>query len=119
MATVAWLAFWAAGLPSYYQQYSATTMAWFDAAILAAIVPLLFRALQRVRSSRRMAAAWWIAFWFTVPLVVYDWLYCGIYLGHGAAFLWRYWYVTVYYAIPWIVAPGVAAVANRPTPSGG
>ncbi len=112
-ATTAWLAFWVIGLPAYYQQYSLTFMLWFDTAVLVTIVPLLFHALRRVRVIRRMSAACWIAFYFTAPLALYDWLYCGLYLGHGAAFLWRYWYVTVYYLIPWIVAPGLAALANR------
>ena len=113
MATIAWLVFWVLGLPSYYQQYSPMFMAWFDVALLAAIVPLLYHVLARVRSTRRMIVAWLIAFYFTVPLVVYDWLYCGIYLGHGTAFLWRYWYITVYYVIPWIVAPGAAVFAAK------
>ena len=112
-ATGAWLAFWVIGLPSYYQQYSPTFMAWFDAVLLVAIIPLLVRVLHRAPDSRRMSAALWIAFYFTVPLAVYDWLYCGAYLGNGKAFLWRYWYVTVYYAIPWIVVPGVAVLVNR------
>jgi hypothetical protein len=112
LATIAWAAFWVIGLPSYYQQYPPTWMVWFDTIVLVGIVAWLFRVLRGVRSSRRMSVAWWIAFYFTVPLAAYDWLYCGVYLGHGWAFLWRYWYLTVYYAIPWLVAPAVAAVAN-------
>lgn len=113
MATAAWLVFWVIGLPSYYQQYSPAFMAWFDGVLLLGIVPLLYRVLARTRSARRMTVARWIAFYFTVPLVAYDWLYCGIYLGHGMSFLWRYWYITVYYVIPWIVAPGAAALAAK------
>ena len=29
-ATVVWVAFWVAGLPSYYQQYSAAAMVWSE-----------------------------------------------------------------------------------------
>jgi len=112
MATIAWAAFWVIGLPSYYQQYSRTFMVWFDTILLVGIVAFLFRVIHRVRSSRRMTVARWIAFYFTVPLAAYDWLYCGVYLGHGWAFLWRYWYLTVYYVIPWLMVPGVSALAN-------
>ena len=55
----------------------------------------------------------WLAFYFTVPLAIYDWLYCGTYLGHGVQFIYRYWYLTVYYAIPWILLPLIALLLNR------
>jgi hypothetical protein len=113
MATIAWVAFWIIGLPSYFQQYSPTFMAWFDGIVLVGIVAVVFRVLRPVRSSRRMTVAWWIAFYFTVPLAAYDSAYCGVYLGHGWAFFWRYWYLTAYYAIPWLVVPGVAALLNH------
>jgi hypothetical protein len=113
LATVAWLAFWVIGLPDYYQQYSAAFMAWFDAVLTIVLIPVLFRVLRGVERGRRLTTTWWIAFYFTVPLALYDWLYCGVYLGHGGAFLSRYWYISVYYIIPWIVVPGIAVAVNR------
>ena len=112
MGTIAWLAFWVGGLPDYYRQYPPAFMGVFDTVLLVAIVPVLLRILRRVPRRRRLGIACWIAFYFTVPLAVYDAVYCGLFLGHGIAFLWRYWYVTVYYVIPWIVAPGAAALAG-------
>jgi len=35
--------------------------------------------------------------------IIYDLIYCGFYLGYGTSFLWKYWYVTVYYIAPWMV----------------
>ena len=64
--------------------------------------------LRRTKRRRRLKVALWLAFYFTVPLAMYDWLYCGIYLGHGAGFIGRFWYLSVYYAIPWIVFPLIA-----------
>jgi low temperature requirement protein LtrA len=113
MATIVWAVFWVIGLPSYFQQYSSTFMLWFDGILLVGVIEFLFRVFRPVPSSRRMTLAWWIAFYFTVPLAAYDWLYCGVYLGHGWAFVWRYWYLTVYYVLPWFVVPGVAALVNR------
>ena len=112
LATIAWLAFWLLGWPSYYQQYSEQTMRVFSLVLLVAIIVLLPCVLTPIRRPRRMFVACWMSFYFTGPLAVYDALYCGVYLGHGWSFVWRYWYLTIYYVIPWIVLPGVARVLN-------
>lgn len=118
IATTVWAGFWVAGLPSYYQQYSATAMLWFEVILFLGLVGLVYNVLGRVRRERRTSMAVWIAFYFTVPLAVYDWLYCGVYLGHGLEFLWRYWYLTTYYVIPWLLLPGMAAILDRAERSG-
>lgn len=113
IGTVAWLVFWVLGLPSYYQQYSTTTMLWFDGLLLIVLVPVFLRMLRRVRASRRIGFSLWLAFYLTVPLAIYDWLYCGVILEHGLSFLALYWYATVYYVIPWLVLPACAVWLNR------
>ena len=111
--TRSWAAFWAAGLPSYYQQYSRTFMIWLDAIVLIPLSVVFLLVLRRAPQTRRIGLSLWMAFYFTVPLAVYDWLYCGVFLGHGLGFLWRYWYLSVYYVIPWPLLPGLAAVLNH------
>ena len=113
IATVVWAGFWVAGLPSYYQQYSKLEMIWFDSLVLIPIAGIAYFVLRRVRPAKRLTIALWLAFYFTVPLAVYDWLYCGLYLGHGMQFISRYWYLTVYYAIPWVLLPLMAFLLNR------
>lgn len=108
IATLVWAAFWAGGLPSYYQQYSTKFMVIFDLVALLLIAGVVYFVLRRARHNRRPKLALWLAFYFTVPLAIYDWLYCGIYLGHGMGFIVRFWYLSVYYAIPWIMFPLVA-----------
>jgi hypothetical protein len=88
-------------------------MLWFDALVLIPIAAIVYFVLRRLRPERRLTVALWLAFYFTVPLAVYDWLYCGLYLGHGIQFISRYWYLTVYYAIPWALLPLVARLLNR------
>ena len=88
-------------------------MAWFDFLLLIPITFIVYLVLRSLRPDRRLPAALWMAFYFTVPLAVYDWLYCGRYLGYGAHFIFRYWYLTVYYVIPWILLPLVAWFLNR------
>ncbi len=85
----------------------------FDLLVLIPISVVLYFVLHSVASQRRMSVALWIAFYFTVPLAVYDWLYCGLVLDRGMAFLWEYWYLTVYYLIPWLLAPGIVLLVNR------
>lgn len=31
------------------------------------------------------------------------WRGTGLYLGHGLGFVARYWYLTTYYFVPWVV----------------
>jgi len=116
IATAVWTGFWTAGLPSYYQQYSTNLMIWFDVLLLIPIAAIVYLVLRHRRPERRFAVALWLALYFTVPLAVYDWLYCGLYLGHGAQFITRYWYLTVYYAIPWVLMPLIALLLNRTGP---
>jgi hypothetical protein len=117
LGTFAWVVFWLAGLPDYYQQYSSVALVWFEIVLFLASVVLAHAVLRRVRHERRIAISCWIAFYFTVPLAVYDWLYCGLYLGAGLSFLWRYWYLTTYYVIPWPLLPGIALLLNRRRPA--
>ena len=113
MATVVWAGFWIVGFPSYFQQYSNLQMIWFDSLVLIPIAAIVYFVLRRLRPERRLTIALWLAFYFTVPLAVYDWLYCGLYLGHGVQFISRYWYLTVYYAIPWVLLPVTALLLER------
>lgn len=115
LATVVWVAFWIAGLPDYYQQYSRPSMVGFSAALIPAIAILGARVIGRAKAPRRMRLAFWLSFYFTVPFLLYDYLYCGWYLGHGWRFLIEYWYLTVFYFVPWLLfIPTAMFLARRP-----
>lgn len=114
LATAVWVAFWIAGLPDYYQQYSLLAMVAFSAALVPIIAILGARVIGRASASRRMRLASWLSFYFTVPLLVYDYVYCGWYLGYGWRFLTHYWYLTVFYFIPWLLfLPTAILLARR------
>jgi hypothetical protein len=51
--------------------------------------------------------------YISVPLFIYDIFYCGFYLGHGASFFTKYWYLTVYYILPWILFPPTGWLVER------
>lgn len=105
IVTLAWFLFWIAGLPDYYQQYSVKTMILFDLAILPPIWIVIYFSVRKTRPGRALYASLWWAFYISFPLFIYDILYIGIYLGDGIKFLWNYWYLTVYYILPWILFP--------------
>jgi len=113
LATCVWAGFLVLGLPEYYQQYSPRVMLGFEVVLLLPFAVILYVVLKRVPPKRRMSLALWIAFYFTVPLAVYDYLYCGLVLGHGAGFLWEFWYLTTYYVVPWVLAPAMALLASK------
>ena len=113
LATCVWAGFLVLGLPEYYQQYSPRVMLGFEVVLLLPFAVILYVVLKRVPPKRRMSLALWIAFYFTVPLAVYDYLYCGLVLGRGAGFLWEFWYLTTYYVVPWVLAPAMALLASK------
>jgi hypothetical protein len=103
--TIAWFLFWVAGLPDYYQQYSWKIMIVFDLAILAPIWFIIYQSVKRAKPGKSLIASLWWAFYISFPLFIYDLLYAGLYLGHGFNFLWKFWYLTVYYILPWFLFP--------------
>ncbi len=119
-ATGVWFGFWFLGLPSYYQQYATVTMA--VAMILLSVATSLAAIflLRHAREETRMQRAFWLSFYYTIPFALLDVLYCGWYLGHGADFLSKYWYLTVFYLTPWLTfMPTAALLRSRPTPTKG
>jgi hypothetical protein len=97
-----WVLFWLAGLPHYYQQYSTRTLGVFCTVLSVAISLAALRILLRSHPANRRARAFWCSVYYTSVFAVLDTLYCGIYLGRGAAYLTDYWYLTVFYVTPWL-----------------
>lgn len=102
-AMLVWAVFWIGGLPHYYQQYSFTTMLTVSVLLVPLIAVAGFKAIGGVRAERRVQRGLWLSFYFTVPLAIIDYLYCGLFLGHGLEFLRRFWYLTAFYVIPWLI----------------
>lgn len=105
-----WFVFWVLGLPHYYQQYP-TAAVGFAAVLLSVAISLVCTAvLVRTREERRVRKAIWLSVYYTIPFAVLDTLYCGVYLGHGSSYLWKYWYLTVFYLSPWLTLLPTAAL---------
>jgi hypothetical protein len=105
IVSTAWFLFWIAGLPDYYQQYSTKVMIIFDLAILPPIWLVIYYSAKNARPDRGLTVSLWWSFYISFPLLIFDLLYAGLYLGRGFGFLWRYWYLTVYYILPWLLFP--------------
>lgn len=117
-SVLAWFGFWLLGLPDYYQQYSAAAVGMGCVILSVATSLLCLWVLLRTPPSRRSAVAFWLSVYFTVPFAVLDTWYCGVYLGHGSAYLWEYWYLTVFYVSPWLTLLPTAALLQRHGPAG-
>jgi hypothetical protein len=113
IVSVAWILFWIAGLPDYYQQYSTKFMIFFDLAILPPIWLIVYRSIKKARPGKGFKISLWWSFYISFPLFAYDFLYCGVYLGHTTTFLWEYWYLTVYYVLPWIIFPPTGWLVDK------
>ena len=111
--TAGWFLFWLIGLPDYYQQYSTRFMIIFDAVVLLPIVLAVYAVIKRSAKTEALLLSFWLAFYITVPLFLYDYLYCGYYLGHGFGFVRAYWYLTVYYVLPWLIFPIIGWQVER------
>ena len=105
IVTIAWILFVIIGYPDYYQQYSTELMIVFDLIILPPIWYVVYRSAKRTKPGRGFTISLWWSFYISVPLFIYDLIYCGIYLGHGMSFILMYWYLSVYYIIPWLLFP--------------
>jgi hypothetical protein len=104
IVTAVWGLFWLLGWPDYYQQYSTRWMVIFVAILALLFWGLVIRMLRSVKNGRIYKSII-LSIYFTVPFFVYDYIYCGFYLGNGIGFLRKYWYLTIYYIIPWIMVP--------------
>lgn len=112
-ATLVWVAFWLAGLPDYYRQYSDRTLGVLCTLLSVAFCLYALALLLPRRPESRMPIAFWMSFYYSVPLAIYDGLYCGVHLGHGAQDLWTYWYLSVFYVSLWLTFVPIAWLLNR------
>jgi len=93
-----------------------------DVMPLIVLIPLSYYILKHVIGQHFVLSGVVAAFYGSVPLVIYDYLFIGKYLNKGMAFLTDYWYLTVFYFIPWAVVPfagyAIERKRSRTTPPG-
>ena len=114
-ATVVWALFFLAGMPDYYLQYSTKSIILYEILLLIPFSVIIWFIFRTIKTSRRIKLSLWYSFYFTIPLSIYDYIYCGIYLGYGLRFIYVFWFLSVYYIIPWILFPLIAILLNKKT----
>jgi hypothetical protein len=113
IATLVWFFFFLVGVPDYYLQYSTRSMVWFVILLLIPISVIIYAIFRQISRQRRLTISLWYAFYFTIPLAVYDGFYCGLYLGYGLKFLTVFWFLSIFYLIPWLLFPLIASLLNQ------
>lgn len=113
LASLLWLAFLVAGAPAYYRQYSTSALVIFEVLLLGPVAAAGVVVLRARPRAARLRHALLVSFYFSAPLFLYDLAYCGVHLGHGLRFTLVYWYLTVYYFVPWALFPATALWLDR------
>ena len=114
LATTWWTLYFMAGLGSDYFQNTPVWMVLIFGELMPALA-LAYFGWRRCRRAPQQAwtIAFWIAFYMTLPLFAYDYLYLAAHQGRGLSFLQTHWYLTAFYAIPWLLLPSIAWLATR------
>lgn len=103
---VTWLSFYLVGLPEYYQQW----YLWAKLLILP-LVTIIYFPITRYTlknywsDNRHFSNSLWLAFYFTLPFFIYDYLLLAIYKDLGIKFVIPYWYLTFFYFSFWVQFP--------------
>jgi len=103
-ATIGWLIFVLIGLPNYYQDWPFKQLLYFCILVFF-VVGFLIYFMTRKFEGNLLSRALWIAFYIVVPLVLYDYIYVHLLRGEPFELLNRFWYLSVFYIIPWFQAP--------------
>lgn len=110
-ATIAWLIFVIIGLPNYYGDWPFNNLLYLSIATYF-LIGLIFYSIIRKRTGN-IKLVLWAAFYFTVPFIAYDLIYIHFILREPADFLNRFWFLSVFYIIPWIQAPIIYLYLNK------
>lgn len=107
VTTTLWTFFFLGGLWStYYQEWT-----WYWQLIVIDWIPvliLIYRAPALIRSTSEfstMRSALWLAFYFSIPFLAYDFIYLQLYKELPFSYLMDYWYLTAFSVVPWIIFP--------------
>lgn len=110
-ATIAWFAFVIIGLPNYYTDWPFKKLLYFCIAAYIVLGLITYRFV--IKYTNRISRVFWFAFYITAPLIIYDSLYIHFVLKVPVDFVNRFWFLSVFYIIPWIQAPVIYWYLNK------
>jgi len=111
---VVWLVFLLAGLPSdYYQTWSFQAQVWLSVFAFFMIIPIAYIILKMVWQENFVKSSLWCAFYASVPIFIYDYVYAGLLNDLGLSYVFSHWYLTLFYFIVWIEIPSMGFLMNK------
>ncbi|MFQ5652448.1 MAG: hypothetical protein ACE5IY_21155 [bacterium] len=111
---VIWLVFFLFGLPSdYYQTWTYSAQVWLSVFAFSLLLPLTYLVLDKVWKENYLKNSLWLAFYGSVPLTIYDYVYVGLMQGAGHSYIFSHWYLSIFYLIVWVEIPFVGWLMDR------
>jgi len=101
--TLAWVAFAIIGWSSYYQAWSFKNLLYYCIAIYFGLGVAIYRMILRYEGNK-LVRSFWVAFYIAIPLMIYDYIYITFLRMEPFDLLNRFWFLSVFYIIPWIQA---------------
>ncbi|MEM9685771.1 MAG: hypothetical protein AAF934_02490 [Bacteroidota bacterium] len=108
MSFVTWGIFVIIGLPDYYQSWSFNAQVAIVIAVTVLYIPLTPFILKKIETKNYLKNALWLAFYLTVPLFIYDYIFIVLIGGDELSFVFRYWYLSLFYFSFWLQFPLIA-----------
>ncbi len=111
---VIWFIFLLFGLPSdYYQTWTFNAQVCLSIFAFFIILPITYIVLQKVWKQNYFKNSLWIAFYASLPLAVYDYIYVGLIKGYGHSYIFSHWYLSIFYLIVLIEIPIIGYIMER------
>ncbi|QDT98845.1 hypothetical protein [Gimesia aquarii] len=108
MSFLTWGFFVLLGLPDYYQSWSFAAKIVICIAVTLLYIPLTPFILKLIDNKNFVKNSLWLAFYLTLPLFVYDYIFIVLIGGDNITFVFRYWYLSFFYFSFWIQFPLIA-----------
>lgn len=117
IVTALWAWFFLGGLGSNYYQdwpfiYQLVIVDIIPCVVMVMLAPAMIKFMGKDAPIKSSFIA---AFYFSVPFLLYDYIYLGLYKSLGIRYLWQYWYLSGFSILPWITFPlaGYAMARRR------
>lgn len=101
--TLGWAMFVLVGWPNYYQHWSLNWLLYFCCTVYLFVGMYIYTRIKQY-DGNRLTFGLWLAFYISVPLFCYDYLYINLILIQPFDLLNRFWFLSVFYIIPWYQA---------------
>lgn len=118
VANIIYLFFVIRGLPNrHYLDWPREFQIGDCIAIIIFTIPLVYLVLRWLsRRQDYVNDSFWFAFFTSVPFLVYDAFYLGIFKGFGFGYFGEFWFLTIFYFIVWVEMPLIGYLMQADDP---